>query len=179
MGWDNASTIAQEVEDPQRNYPRAMFTSAVTVMCVYMLPLTAVWMAGIPSARFSTGAWVDAAMLLGGSALALSVVLAGSLDGLGTFNALTLSYTRLPYAMAEDGLLPRIFTKRCTERRPVGQRLSLQLRLGSRPRLHLRAPHLPSTSSSTEQRSCWSSSPSSSFAFENPTCIAPSASPEA
>jgi amino acid transporter len=111
MGWDNASTIAQEVEDPQRNYPRAMFTSAIAVMCVYMLPLAAVWMAGIPSSRFSTGAWVDAAMLLGGSVLALAVVLAGSLDGLGTFNALTLSYTRLPYAMAEDGLLPRIFTK--------------------------------------------------------------------
>ena len=112
MGWDNASTIAQEVEDPQRNYPRAMFTSAIAVMCVYMLPLAAVWMAGIPSARFSTGAWVDAAMLLGGSILALSVVLAGSLDGLGTFNALTLSLTRLPYAMAEDGLLPRILAKR-------------------------------------------------------------------
>ena len=112
MGWDNASTIAQEVEDPQHNYPRAMFTSAIAVMCVYMLPLTAVWMAGIPSARFSTGAWVDAAMLLGGSILALSVVLAGSLDGLGTFNALTLSLTRLPYAMAEDGLLPRILAKR-------------------------------------------------------------------
>ena len=112
MGWDNASTIAQEVEDPQRNYPRAMFASVMTVTCVYILPLAAVWMAGIPSARFSTGAWVDAAMLLGGSALALSVVLAGSLDGLGTFNALTLSYTRLPYAMAEDSLLPRIFTKR-------------------------------------------------------------------
>jgi len=112
MGWDNASTIAQEVENPQRNYPRAMFASVMTVTCVYMLPLAAVWMAGIPSARFSTGAWVDAAMLLGGSALALSVVLAGSLDGLGTFNALTLSYTRLPYAMAEDGLLPRVLTKR-------------------------------------------------------------------
>jgi amino acid transporter len=40
------------------------------------------------------------------------VVLAGSLDGLGTFNALTLSLTRLPYAMAEDGLLPKILTKR-------------------------------------------------------------------
>jgi amino acid transporter len=112
MGWDNASTIAQEVEDPQRNYPRAMFASVMTVTCVYILPLAAVWMAGIPSARFSTGAWVDAAMLLGGSALALAVVLAGSLDGLGTFNALTLSLTRLPYAMAEDGLLPRILTKR-------------------------------------------------------------------
>lgn len=107
MGWDNASTIAQEVENPQQNYPRAMLSSAVVVMFVYILPLAAVWLAGIPAGRFSTGAWVDAAALLGGSALALAVVLAGSLDGLGTFNALTLSLTRLPYAMAEDGLLPR------------------------------------------------------------------------
>ncbi|MEO6983291.1 MAG: APC family permease [Edaphobacter sp.] len=112
MGWDNASTIAQEVETPQRTYPRAIFISTIVVTCVYLLPLTAVWMAGIPAERFSTGAWVDAAMLLGGPALAVAVVLAGSLDGLGTFNALTLSLTRLPYAMAEDGLLPRVLTKR-------------------------------------------------------------------
>lgn len=111
MGWDNASTIAQEVDEPQRTYPRAMFTSALTVTCVYVLPLLSVWMSGIPAARFSTGAWVDAARLLGGPALALMVVLAGSLDGLGTFNALTLSLTRLPYAMAEDGLLPRVLTR--------------------------------------------------------------------
>jgi amino acid transporter len=112
MGWDNASTIAQEVEDPQHAYPRAMITSALVVTCVYTLPLLAVWVSGIPADRFSTGAWVDAASLLGGPALALAVVLAGSLDGLGTFNALTLSLTRLPYAMAEDGLLPRILARR-------------------------------------------------------------------
>ncbi len=112
MGWDNASTIAQEVENPQRDYPRAMLVSALTIMCVYTLPLLAVWAVGIPAARFSTGAWADAAGLLGGSVLAMSVVLAGSLDGLGTFNALTLTLTRLPYAMAEDHLLPRLLTLR-------------------------------------------------------------------
>ena len=112
MGWDNASTIAQEVENPQRNYPRAMFSSAIVVTFVYTLPLAAVWLSGIPAGRFSTGAWVDAAALLGGPTLALAVVLAGSLDGLGTFNALTLSLSRLPYAMAEDGLLPRALTLR-------------------------------------------------------------------
>ena len=112
MGWDNASTIAQEVDDPQRTYPVAMFASALAVMCVYLLPLAAVWMAGIPAERFSTGAWVDAGMLLGGPVLGLAIVFAGSLDGLGTFNALTLSLTRLPYAMAEDGLLPKVLTKR-------------------------------------------------------------------
>jgi amino acid transporter len=112
MGWDNASTIAQEVDNPQRNYPRAMFVSALSVMAVYMIPLAAVWAAGIPAERFSTGAWADAAALLAGPALALAVVLAGSLDGLGTFNALTLTLTRLPAAMAEDGLLPKVLAWR-------------------------------------------------------------------
>jgi amino acid transporter len=115
MGWDNASTIAQEVDNPQRNYPRAMFVSALAVMGVYMLPLLAMWAVGIPASRFSTGAWADAAALLAGPALALAVVLAGSLDGLGTFNALTLTLTRLPYAMAEDGLLPRILKLRTSK----------------------------------------------------------------
>jgi amino acid transporter len=39
-------------------------------------------------------------------------VLAGSLDDVGTFSNLTLSYTRLPHALAEDGFLPKVFTKR-------------------------------------------------------------------
>jgi amino acid transporter len=34
------------------------------------------------------------------------------LDGLGTFNALTLSLTRLPYAMALDGLAPKVLARR-------------------------------------------------------------------
>jgi amino acid transporter len=111
MGWDNASTIAQEVDEPQRNYPRAMFVSALAVMAVYILPLLAVWAFGIPSTRFSTGAWADAAGLIAGSWLAFAVVLAGSIDGLGTFSALTLTLTRLPYALAEDGLLPSVLRR--------------------------------------------------------------------
>ena len=71
----------QEVEDPQRNYPRAMFTAALTVVVYYATSGRGL-MAGIPAAQFSTGAWVDAASLLGGT-LAVTVVLAGSLDGLG------------------------------------------------------------------------------------------------
>jgi len=112
MGWDNATTIANEVENPQRNYPRVILIAAVMVMLTYMIPIAAIAWAGIPSARFSTGAWVDAAHILGGPALAFTVVLAGSLDDFGTFSNLTLSYTRLPHALAEDGFLPKMFTKR-------------------------------------------------------------------
>ncbi len=118
MGWDNATTIANEVEDPQRNYPRMILLASVMVMLTYIVPIAAVAWAGIPASQFSTGAWVDAAHLVGGPVLALTVVLAGSLDDVGTFSNLTLSYTRLPHALAEDGFLPAIFTKRLANGAP-------------------------------------------------------------
>jgi amino acid transporter len=118
MGWDNATTIAQEVEEPQRNYPRAILTTAFLIMAIYCLPLAAMWIAGVSPDHFSTGSWVDEALLFGGFGLAVAVVAAVSLDGLGTFTSLTMSYTRLPYAMAEDGLLPRIFTRRLANGAP-------------------------------------------------------------
>jgi amino acid transporter len=116
MGWDNASTVAQEVEDPQRTYPRAMLISAALVAATYVFPLAAVAVAGIPAEQFSTGAWADAAKTLGGSGLGgvvlgLLVVLGGTISGVGMFNALMMSYTRVPYALAEERLLPGIFRR--------------------------------------------------------------------
>jgi amino acid transporter len=112
MGWDNASTVAQEVEQPQRNYPRAMLVSAGLVALTYVLPLAAVGLAGIPAERFSTGAWADAARELVGPWLALCVVLGGTINGFGMFNALMMSYTRVPYAMAEEGMLPEAVARK-------------------------------------------------------------------
>jgi amino acid transporter len=116
MGWDNASTVAQEVEDPQRTYPRAMLISAALVAATYVLPLAAVAVAGIPAEQFSTGAWADAAKILGGAGrggvvLGLFVVLGGTISGVGMFNALMMSYTRVPYALAEERLLPAVFRR--------------------------------------------------------------------
>ena len=116
MGWDNASTVAQEVEDPQRNYPRAMLAATGLVAITYVLPLASVGLSGISADRFSTGSWTDAARMLGGpglfgSGLALAVVVGGMLNGTGIFNALVMSYSRVPYALAEEGLLPAAFAK--------------------------------------------------------------------
>jgi amino acid transporter len=112
MGWDNASTVAQEVEEPQRNYPRAMVASAALAAVTYILPLAAMAVAGLSVSSFSTGDWMTAATALGGPWLGLAVVAGGVLCGVGMFNALMLSYTRLPMAMAEDGMLPRVFARR-------------------------------------------------------------------
>jgi len=112
MGWDNASTVAQEVEDPQRNYPRAMIATTLITAVSYILPLLAIAVAGLPASSFATGDWSTAAAALGGRVLGLAVVAGGCITGIGMFNALVMSYTRLPMVMAEDGLLPRAFTKR-------------------------------------------------------------------
>jgi amino acid transporter len=112
MGWDNASTVAQEVENPQRNYPRAMISSAMLVAVTYILPLAAVALMGISVANFSTGSWADAAGIIGGPLLATVVVAGGAINGFGMFNVLMMSYTRLPVAMADDGMLPRFVTRR-------------------------------------------------------------------
>ena len=112
MGWDNASTVAQEVENPQRNYPRAMIAAAGLVALTYILPLLAMAFSGLSSSGLSTGDWMAAAASIGGPYLGLSIVAGGVICGFGMFNALAMSYTRLPMAMAEDHMLPSVLARR-------------------------------------------------------------------
>jgi len=111
MGWDNASTIATEVEKPQRTYPRAMLVAVCIVAASYVLPFAAMWMTGLKSTAWETGSWADIAGLLGGPLLRVGVVLGGMISAFGMFNALVMSYSRLPLAMAQDGMLPSFFGK--------------------------------------------------------------------
>jgi amino acid transporter len=117
MGWDNASTIAQEVERPQRTYPRAMIAAVVLVSLTYVLPFLAVYFTGIPAAAFGAdGAWATIAGLIGGKILGFEwlrflIVIGGMMSAFGMFNALVMSYSRLPLAMARDGMLPKVFAK--------------------------------------------------------------------
>jgi amino acid transporter len=111
MGWDNASTIATEVERPQRTYPRAMLVAVAIVTISYILPVAAVWMTGLAPSAWETGSWADIAGMLGGPLLRVGLVAGGMMSAFGMFNALVMSYSRLPLAMAQDGMLPRIFGK--------------------------------------------------------------------
>jgi amino acid transporter len=115
MGWDNASTIALEVERPQRTYPKAMIAAVILVSLTYVVPFAAVYLAGVPAAAFSgEGAWAQVAGLVAGTWhganwLGFLLVLGGMMSAFGMFNALVMSYSRLPLAMAQDGMLPKIF----------------------------------------------------------------------
>jgi amino acid transporter len=117
MGWDNASTIAQEVERPQRTYPRAMMAAVMLVALSYVLPFAAVYLTGAPSSLFAEdGSWASVAGALGGTVagfawLRFLIVLGGMMSAFGMFNALVMSYSRLPLAMARDAMLPKVFAK--------------------------------------------------------------------
>ena len=117
MGWDNASTIAQEVERPQRTYPKAMIAAVVLVALTYVLPFVAVYLMGIPSSVFGEdGSWAAVAGAIGGKFVGFEwlrflIVLGGMTSAFGMFNALVMSYSRLPMVMAWDGMLPKAFAK--------------------------------------------------------------------
>ena len=117
MGWDNSTTIAGEVDRPQRTYPWAMAIGVILVALTYVGPIGAVALTGLDPNRWTTGGWPDVARAIiplsfGRNGLALTLTLAGMLGAMGTLNALTLVYSRLPAVMAEDGFLPETLTRR-------------------------------------------------------------------
>ncbi len=112
MGWDNTSTIAEEVERPQRTYPLAMLLSVALVVISYVIPVAAAAYGGLAPSGWVTGGWVDVGRKLGGEWLAIALMIGGIISAFGTFNALMLSFSRLPLVMAEDGYLPKIFALR-------------------------------------------------------------------
>jgi amino acid transporter len=111
MGWDNACNFANEVDHPQRTYPRAIFATVALVTVAYLLPVLAAQRAGLDPSGWTAGSWATAASAIAGPWLGAAVVAGGMICAFGMYNSLVLSYSRLPVAMAEDGFLPAIFTK--------------------------------------------------------------------
>jgi len=117
MGWDNASTVAGEVENPRRTYPRAMAGALALVALGYVLPIGAVALTGLDAGRWQTGGWADVARAVLGSGaagalVALGITVGGMLGAAGSLNALTMALSRVPAALAEDGFLPKLFARR-------------------------------------------------------------------
>ncbi|HEV2388607.1 MAG TPA: APC family permease [Candidatus Acidoferrales bacterium] len=112
MGWDNPSTIAGEVRNPQRTYPLTMAGALLLIVVTYLAPIGAVAHAGIDPNSWTTGGWVDLGRHFGGEGLAMALAAGGVIGAIGSFNALMLSLSRLPLVMTMDGYLPRVFARK-------------------------------------------------------------------
>lgn len=109
IGWDNASTVQGEVQDSSRSYPRALAITLPLVTVGYLAPLSAT-LAASDWTKWREGGWPDIARMATGplgEPLAVMLAVAGMVSAVALFNALLLSYSRIPFAMARDGLLPK------------------------------------------------------------------------
>ena len=118
IGWDNASTVQGEVADAARSYPRALALALPLVMLGYFVPLLSA-LAATDYTTWKDGGWpliaVAAVGGMPGRWIAGWIALGGMVSALALFNALLLTYSRVPFVMAGDGLLPSMLGR--TDRR--------------------------------------------------------------
>ena len=106
-GYEQLSTVAGEVKHPERTYVRALAWMTPIAILTYVLPpLTALAALGNWS-EWKTGMLVPAARAIGGEALGAALLAASIISIASLSNSTILSTTRMPFAMAQDGYLPR------------------------------------------------------------------------
>jgi len=113
IGWDNPSTAQGEVKDPSRTYPRALAFALPLVTIGYFLPLLTT-LGASDWTTWTEGGWPQIAASAVGSAgrwIAVWIALGGMISALALFNALLLGYSRIPFVLADDGLLPKPLAK--------------------------------------------------------------------
>ena len=104
-GWNNVSMVSSEVRNPQRNLPLALIVGTVTVIVIYLLTNLAYFYVLPADAVASTSRVAGEMMrrILGASG-AGAVSIAAMISIFAALNGSILSGSRVPFAMARDGL---------------------------------------------------------------------------
>src|SRR4029077_19695724 len=109
-GYEQCSTVAEEVENPRRTYPLALALVVPMSIAAYFLP-TLVSLAALGNwSSWHTGYFPTAAQLIAGPSLGAWMTLAAMITQVALLNGTILASTRMPFAMAEDGYLPHALT---------------------------------------------------------------------
>ena len=111
-GYEQMSSVAEEVDNPQRSYPIALAIVIPISIATYFLP-TLFSLAALGNWQdWKTGYFSDAARLIGGPWLGFWMTIAAAVTNISLLNATMLTGTRMPSAMAEDGYFPSSLNKK-------------------------------------------------------------------
>ncbi len=109
IGFDAVSTTAQEAKNPQRDLPIGIIASLLVCTVLYIL-VASVLTGMVPWQEVNIEAPIAHAFLDRGLTTASHVITLGALAGLtSVMLVMLLGQTRVLYAMANDGLLPKTF----------------------------------------------------------------------
>jgi basic amino acid/polyamine antiporter, APA family len=109
IGFDAVSTTAQEAKNPQRDLPIGIIASLLVCTVLYIL-VAAVLTGMVPWREVNIEAPIARAFMDRGLSGASHIITLGALAGLtSVMLVMLLGQTRVLYAMANDGLLPKKF----------------------------------------------------------------------
>lgn len=111
-GYEQCSSVAEEIENPQRNFPIALAVVVPLSMATYILPALFSLAALGNWEKWNTAYLPTAALLIGGRALGIAMTVAAVLGIVSLMNATMLTSTRMPSTMGEDGYLPPTFAEK-------------------------------------------------------------------
>ncbi|HXE74627.1 MAG TPA: APC family permease [Candidatus Xenobia bacterium] len=106
-GYEQLTSVAEEVREPERNYVRALAWTTPLAVLTYTLPMVLALAALGNWSEWKTGYIVTAAAAVGGPALGVAMLAASIIAVAALSNSTILSTTRMPFALAQDGYLPR------------------------------------------------------------------------
>lgn len=106
-GWDNVSTFAAEVDEPQRTYPRALALAMIIVCLAYLLPVLAgLGMVSDRAYWTADAGWPAIGRFVGGPLLGALFAALGMVSMWSMYVNQLLYASRLPLVLAVDGFLP-------------------------------------------------------------------------
>src|SRR6267143_1272345 len=108
-GWEDLNLVGSEVENPQKNFPRALVGGVGLVAVVYLL-FSAACLKVLPFDTVAASQHIasDVVEHIKGATAASWITFAMVISALGSMNSSVLSGARVGYAMASDGIFFKI-----------------------------------------------------------------------
>jgi amino acid transporter len=105
-GWENLSVVAGEIENPARNYLRAVLIALPAVVLGYLLPLGVVVSGMTTAADWQSGWFAHEGYRIGGPIVGGALAIGGTLMSFAVLEAGMLWVSRLPLVLARERYLP-------------------------------------------------------------------------
>jgi APA family basic amino acid/polyamine antiporter len=114
-GWNEMTFVSGEVKNPQRNIPLALATGMIICMVLYVFVNTTYFYVLTPTQVASVSATSSVAAVVAQNflgAIAVSLIAAAMMiSTLGALHTSTMANSRIPFAVAQDGLFPKALAK--------------------------------------------------------------------